>query len=969
MNNVSDLFVKGDLNTDSFGSTVANAGDINNDGYDDVIIYAYRANYIGKTYVLLGGSNMNSTVDYTMDGFDKSDYFGQSISYAGDLNNDGIDDLVVGDQGYHTNTGSAFVYYGNTTFDATPDWQALGEESGAYFGYSVADAGDVNGDGYDDFILGSDGYNQSTGHVFIHFGGMDVDSIADFTLTGEGRTNSFGWSVSSAGDVNHDGFDDIIVGIPGYNSYTGKAYIYLGGNPMDTNPDVVLSASTTGSFFGNSVSCAGDVNHDGYDDVIVGASGTRDINGKAYIYFGGMAMNAVADVVFTGESTNSKFGSSVSSAGDMNGDGYDDVIIAANEYGSTVGKVYIYLGGNSMNNIADLSMIGVLYAKLGSSVSNAGDINKDGYDDIIVGASSHYASPNIGYAYIYYGGSTLDNSPDVTFTGEVVGNYFGCSVGGDVDLNNDGYSDVMIGSSGSKTDPGKMYIYFGGPSMNSVPDYTISGATANDYFGFSVSRAGDTNGDGYQEVIIGAYRHPFDGKVYVYNFDNQPTVITYPLTSITDSTATGNGLISLLGTTNPVQHGHCWNTTGNPTIADNKTDLGVVSDTGSFVSSVTGLLPLTTYYIKAYATNSAGTSYGEERSFKTTGMLDQSITFDSIGVYNYGDSAIILHASSTSGLPVIFTSLNEDIATVSGDTLQIIGTGTALIVASQPGNIEYRPAIDIQKPAVINKVKLAITADDLIKASGNEYLFTGNEFSALGLKYNDEVYSSDFVSPGSLADAPPGVYVLSVNNATGKGLENYNITYNDGRLVVIANSVEINDSMIIEGDDRCFDDIENIAVANVSPVVLEPGSTSTFIAGNAIIFHPGFNAIAGSSMSAYITPDSGFCFVDAPQESVVCNMQKSNLIEKTTFNLQFEGIEKSFKIYPNPNNGHFTIELINFETASKICLFNVLGGKILEICPVDNSSLKIDLHGIENGIYFIGVNDSKNQLIKKMIIQ
>ncbi|MBK8981994.1 MAG: FG-GAP repeat protein [Ignavibacteria bacterium] len=125
---------------------------------------------------------------------------------------------------------------------------------------------------------------------------------------------------------------------------TGSAYIYFGGVSMDTTADVIMTGE---SFFGNSVSTAGDVNSDGYSDVIIGANGYSSSTGRAYIYFGGASMNNTADVIMTGEATFNYFGNSVSSAGDVNGDGYSDVIVGAGLYSSLTGRAYIYFGGAS----------------------------------------------------------------------------------------------------------------------------------------------------------------------------------------------------------------------------------------------------------------------------------------------------------------------------------------------------------------------------------------------------------------------------------------------------------------------------------------------------------------------------------------------------------------------------------------------------------------------------------------------
>ena len=169
-----------------------------------------------------------------------------------------------------------------------------------------------------------------------------MNNTADVTMTGEATNNFFGNSLSSAGDVNGDGYSDVIVGAYGNNNYTGRAYIFYGGSSMNNGVDVTMTGETTSNYFGASVSEAGDVNGDGYSDVIVGAFGYSSYTGRAYLFYGGANMNNTADVTMTGEATNDYFGISVSEVGDVNGDGNPDLIIGAYGNNSNTGKSYIY---------------------------------------------------------------------------------------------------------------------------------------------------------------------------------------------------------------------------------------------------------------------------------------------------------------------------------------------------------------------------------------------------------------------------------------------------------------------------------------------------------------------------------------------------------------------------------------------------------------------------------------------------
>ncbi|MBK6774252.1 MAG: FG-GAP repeat protein [Ignavibacteria bacterium] len=351
MDNIADVTMTGETTSDEFGGSVSSAGDVNGDGYSDVIVGAHLndagGSVAGRAYIYFGGSVMNNTADVTMTGEAISNFFGISVSSAGDLNGDGYSDVIVGahlnDAG-GSNAGRAYIYFGGATMNNIADVTMTGEATENRFGSSVSSAGDVNGDGYSDVIVGADQYSSSTGRAYVYFGGATMNNIADVTMTGDTAGDEFGISVSSAGDVNGDSYSDVIVGAVGYSSSTGRAYIYFGGASVNNTADLTMTGETTGNLFGRSVSSAGDVNGDGYSDVIAGAIGYSSFTGRAYIYFGAAFMNNIADVTMTGETAYNEFSKSVSSAGDVNGDGYSDLIVGADIYSSLTGRAYMYLG-------------------------------------------------------------------------------------------------------------------------------------------------------------------------------------------------------------------------------------------------------------------------------------------------------------------------------------------------------------------------------------------------------------------------------------------------------------------------------------------------------------------------------------------------------------------------------------------------------------------------------------------------
>ncbi len=416
-----------------------------------------------------------------------------------------------------------------------------------YFGISVSSAGDVNGDSFSDIIVGAslnDAGGTWAGRAYLYFGGQNMDNIVDVILTGESAGCEFGHSVASAGDVNGDGYSDIIIGAWNKDTYTGRAYVYFGGVHMDDCVDVILTGETLDDRFGCSVANVGDVNGDGYSDVIVGAFLNDAIGpetGRAYVYFGGASMDQDVDVILTGEAEGNRFGCSVAGAGDVNGDGFSDIIVGAslnNAGGLMTGRVYLYFGGTRMDESADMILNGEAAGdRFGCSVSGGGDVNGDGYSDVIVGAFLNDAHGlEAGRAYIYFGGAGMDSIADWTLTGQTTDNWFGYSVASVGDVNCDGYSDVIVGAphnDGGGEWNGQTYVYFGGKEMDNVPEMTFSGETEYDLFGNSVAGAGDINRDGYSDVIVGA-PHPVPGKTepgkaYLYEFQAiMATVEFYP---------------------------------------------------------------------------------------------------------------------------------------------------------------------------------------------------------------------------------------------------------------------------------------------------------------------------------------------------------------------------------------------------------------------------------------------------------
>jgi hypothetical protein len=292
-------------------------------------------------------------------------------------------------------------------------------------------------------------------------------------------------------DVNGDGYADVAVGGTNEADGTGATYIYLGSaSGLPTTPGLTLTQPyPNGGEFGVAVASAGDVDGDGYGDLIA------FIGANVYVYLGGPTGIVSAPVLL---SAPGPVGVAVASAGDVNGDGYGDVVVG----GWTNGEAYLYFGGptgpatSPSVVLTGLPVTGTVYS---SSVAGAGDVNADGYADVIVGVDR---DSNPGPCVVYLGGQAGPaGTPSFTLAVAAgADSTFGTSVAMAGDVNGDGYSDVLVGAWGAM----RAYVYLGGPSgLATTPATTLSAPEGTGgTFGF-VAGAGDVNGDGFADALVG----------------------------------------------------------------------------------------------------------------------------------------------------------------------------------------------------------------------------------------------------------------------------------------------------------------------------------------------------------------------------------------------------------------------------------------------------------------------------------
>ncbi|ELS00470.1 putative calcium-binding protein,FG-GAP repeat protein [Xenococcus sp. PCC 7305] len=527
----------GDLNGDGINDILIGAkrGDPNgNNSGQSYVIFGNKN--LGDND-LLQLDNLDGTNGFVINGEGIGDQAGFGVSRAGDVNNDGYEDLIIGardaDSNGNIDAGAAYVVLGGATIgnngslelsqlNGNNGFVVQGKSIGDRLGISVSDAGDVNGDGIEDFVIGSqDIYGDNNGYLgeaYVIFGAENLGNNGNFELDNLDGNNGFVLKqanapdslsifATNAGDVNGDGIDDLIVGTENSDpTVAGKSYVVFGSNnlgntgvidfaDLDGNNGFEIRGTRKNDRAGSSVSQAGDINGDGIQDLLVGARYGRangnNFAGQTYVIFGKSTLGNTGSLnlnqingnngfVINGIDSGDRSGASVSKAGDFNGDGFDDLMIGAPaadpDEQNDAGQSYIVYGGANVGSDGNLDLASLnrrsglvvnAIAKgenLGLVVSDLGDINDDGVDDVIIGAPGGSANEqaNSGNSYVLFGNNTEvieGTDEDDSLEGSVKGEEINGLKGEDTIIGNGGNdlldggdnSDRLFGNNGSDT--------------------------------------------------------------------------------------------------------------------------------------------------------------------------------------------------------------------------------------------------------------------------------------------------------------------------------------------------------------------------------------------------------------------------------------------------------------------------------------------------------------------------------------